>query len=914
METEAETEMNPESGTETWDKLPLELMDKLAEKETYRRDVYRPIYSLHKWWARRPGSTFRNLGLAALTDDTITKDDILTERNSGSHDGLYIDSYNEQINPDDEHVDRDVAVLDPFAGGGTTLVELNRLGVDVTGYELNPVAWWTEKKSMDDVNLDVLEREFDRILAEVRDELGDHYMTIDPETGQECEVLYYFQSQKIPCLTCDEEVQLFPRYQLAKTKKTRPGALYCPNQDCDDRIIELENRSAGLDEGVDIKFADGEIVTLSEDDGRDADLTISEDGNDVCPNCGQQFDPSDGNAGYGKYVCSNGHKHDIKETLQRHDEIGTFERFAIQYVDPQGAKKFKEISDNDVERETAANEEFGERRDDLIIPEQRLPADLAEHRSTEALLIYNYKQFNELFTKRHLLTYGLLFKKAWNVHNKEFEGADAQNIAEFLITAISNNLEYNGKLVKWHYGQSKSGHVFERHAFVPRVQPIEGNPINTQQNSNALQNFYDKVYEGKEYCAEPFEKIKNRKQGKMEQFYIDRESISADCVESLNCSTAEKINRDAGTIDYIITDPPYYDNVQYSKLSDYFYVWLRECLEDEYEEFEPELVPKAREIVANKNANKGEEFFVESLANVFSECHRVLKSDGEMVFTYHHNENEAWSVILEALIGSGFTVTGAYPVQSEMPNNPHISELDNAEYDILIFANKDDTDEVITLSELEQDLFFDLDDIISDEKQRHENLSRADLGVILRGKCMYYYSRHYPNITADGEQVSVTEALEAVDDLIEQTLQGAALVPQSIDPLSEAYAAFVRRGTEDYSTLNKNLLAKNLSVSDLEDETLVDGPREEKRPVPAKERVYHIEQKLNGNGAESAHGNLLAIDKLHYLFHLYITDQNAIEYLREWASDDLEELGEFMAEETGDDRYERALETSLSQF
>jgi hypothetical protein len=271
-------------------------------------------------------------------------------------------------------------------------------------------------------------------------------------------------------------------------------------------------------------------------------------------------------------------------------------------------------------------------------------------------------------------------------------------------------------------------------------------------------------------------------------------------------------------------------------------------------------------------------------------------------------------VILEALIRSGFTVTGAYPVQSEMPVSPHISELDNAEYDILIFANKDDADEAITLSELEQNLFFDLDDIISDEQQRHENLSRADLGVILRGKCMYYYSRHYPDITDDGEQVTVTEALDAVDDLIEQSLQGAALVPQSLDAPSEAYAAFVRRGTEEYSTLNKNLLAKNLSVADLEDETLVDGPREEKRPVPAEERVHHIEQKLTGTGAERGSGTLLAIDKLHYLFHLYITDQNAIEYLREWTSDDLEDFAEFMAEETGDDRYEKALETSLSQF
>ena len=900
MESETKTEMDSEPETETWDKLPLELMDKLAEKETYRRDIYRPIYSLHKWWARRPGSTFRSLGLAALTDDTITKDDILSELHNGSHEGLYLDSYDQRINPDDEYIDRDVSVLDPFAGGGTTLVELNRLGADVTGYEINPVAWWTEKKSMDDVNLDVLEDEFERILVEVRDELGDYYTTIDSETGQECEALYYFQSQRLPCLTCDEEVHLFPRYQLGKIKKTRPGALYCPNQDCDDRIIELDGRSKGLDEGTEVPLADG------------GNVTVSADGNEVCPNCGDEFDPMDGNAGYGKYTCSNGHKHDIKETLNRYDERPSFERFALQYVTPSGEKKFKQFDETDADRVVAAQDRFEELGNDLPIPDQRIPEGLAM--TTGALRNYNYEQFNHLFTERHLLTFGLLFKKAWAVKEREFTDANAQNIAEFLVTATSNCLERNSKLCMWDYGYCQGMNVFKRHAYVPRVQPVEANPLNDYTTLTSVVNFFDKVYEAKKYCRQSFEKVKNTKTGEVEQFYTNEETISETRVNSLYCGTSEQLREDDKSVDYIITDPPYYDNVQYSTLSDYFYVWLRECLHEEYEEFNPELGPKAREIVAKRKGPKDEDFFIETLINAFKESNRVLKDDGELIFTYHHNENEAWSVILEALIRSGFTVTGAYPVQSEMPVSPHISELDNAEYDILIFANKDDADEAITLSELEQNLFFDLDDIISDEQQRHENLSRADLGVILRGKCMYYYSRHYPDITDDGEQVTVTEALDAVDDLIEQSLQGAALVPQSLDAPSEAYAAFVRRGTEEYSTLNKNLLAKNLSVADLEDETLVDGPREEKRPVPAEERVHHIEQKLNGNGAERGSGTLLAIDKLHYLFHLYITDQNAIEYLREWTSDDLEDFAEFMAEETGDDRYEKALETSLSQF
>ena len=898
--------------TKTWDKLPLNLMDELAEKETYRRDVYRPVYSIHKWWARRPGSTFRCLSLAAMTDGDISKEDILTRRNSGSHDGLYVDSYDQQINPSDEHIDRDVTVLDPFAGGGTTLVESNRLGADVIGYELNPVAWWTEKKSMDDVDLDILEQEFDRILGEVRDELNEYYTTTDPETGQECEALYYFQSQRIPCLTCDEEVQLFPRYQLMKTKKTQPGFLYCPNQECDSRIIKLNDRERGLEKGTDVVFENGGAEILRQGSHREAEATITEDGNEVCPNCGCEFDPMDGNAGRGKYTCSNGHKHDIKETLQRRDEIPQFDRFAIQYIDPRGDKRIKEFDEEDAKRLKSAQEKYEDIQGRLPIPEQKISENLSEHRSTEALLLYNYQQYQDLFTRRHLLTFGLLFQKAIEVSGKDFESDNSQNISEFLITAFSSALERNSKLCGWDYTYGQGWSLFKRHAFVPRVQPVESNPLNERGTLTSVQNFFSKVYTAKEYCEHPFEKIKNPKTGDVEQFFVEDESISEDRVESLNCKTAERIEEDNESVDYIITDPPYYDNVQYSFLSDYFYVWLRECLQDEYKEFQSELVPKAREIVANKGVNKDEEFFVDSLANVFSECHRVLNQDGEMVFTYHHNENEAWSVILEALIKSGFTVTGAYPVQSEMPNNPHISELDNAEYDILVYANKEQADEEITLTELRKNLFFELQDMAAAERERHEDLSKADLGVILRGKCMYYYSRHYPNVYSEGEQAGIDEALDTVDSIIEQVLEGSVNLPASIDPVSQAYAAFCQRGGEEFDDLNKHLLAKNLNVSDLEDEKLVKGPRDKKEPLTADERITYIEGKLNKNGKDD--DRLLDVDKVQYLFHLYKTDQNTVEYLKEWKTEELEELADFMSEVTGDDRYENVMDMGITQF
>lgn len=843
----------------TWDKLPLNLMDEFAGRESHSRHHYRPIYSLHKWWARRSGTTFRTLGIAAMSDSGVGKDDILRRISSGGADGRYFQKEGGGL--------EDAKILDPFMGGGTTVVETNRLGAEITGYELNPVAWWTTKKSIDDVDMEKLENEFEEMVSDIREDIEEYYITTDPQTGEQEEIQYSLQSQRIPCLTCEEEVNLFKNYKLGANKSTSTAGVYCPNPACENPVITF-NR--------DIKDEE------------------------TCPACGTEFDPSQGNCGRGKYTCSNGHKHDIKETLQRLDERPEFDIYAIKYKTSGGKENFKQPDNDDKDRIERAEDEYVRLEDELPIPQQKIP----EGDETQPLLNYNYEYFYELFTPRHRLTHGKLMERARAAENK--------NIAEFLITAVSNMLTMNGLLTLWDSRRQYADWVFKRHAFIPRVQPVEANPLNERGGRTSIQNFFDRIYKAKKYCKEPFEKVKNTKTGDTEDIYIKNESVDESRIDSLNCKTSERMSEDDGSVDYVITDPPYYDNVQYAELSDYFYVWLREVLKEYYEEFEPELVPKAREIVSNKNANKDEEFFVEALTNVFSESYRVLKEGGELIFTYHHNENEAWSVILESLIQSGFTIAGAYPVQSEKANSTHISDLDNAEYDILLFANKERTDEEITLTGLRQNLFFELQDIIQEERERHDDLGQADLGVILRGKCMYYYSKHYPNVYSDGEEVDIDTALDTVDSVIEQVLEDSVNLPQAIDPLTQSYAALCKRGTEDYDQLNKYLLAKNLNVSDLEDEKLVRGPREEKEPVTADERINYIEGKLNKNGKGA--DSLLDIDKVHYLYHLYKSDQNTVEYLKEWKTDDLEELADFMTDVTDDERYESVMDMGLQQF
>ena len=121
-----------------------------------------------------------------------------------------------------------------------------------------------------------------------------------------------------------------------------------------------------------------------------------------------------------------------------------------------------------------------------------------------------------------------------------------------------------------------------------------------------------------------------------------------------------------GSIDWFITDPPYADNVMYSELSDYFYVWLRQALKDTYPAFSPLLVNDAREAVHNPGRGRDGDFYTEVLGNVFAESGRKLRSGGRLVFTFHHAGEDAWSQVEQALVHAGFVVERWWPVHAEM--------------------------------------------------------------------------------------------------------------------------------------------------------------------------------------------------------------------------------------------------------
>lgn len=165
---------------EPWQKLPLEHLRDIHELELYAGQHHRPVYTWFRSFGRRPGSLVRFLLLASLTDSSVQSSDILEYDESTGWDGLYLD---EQPL---EYVD--ATVIDPMLGSGSTVFEGSRLGLDVMGFEYNPVMWWVVRQTARNPGRQ-LEEDFAEFQSEVQEEVGGLFGNDGDET-----VLSYFRT------------------------------------------------------------------------------------------------------------------------------------------------------------------------------------------------------------------------------------------------------------------------------------------------------------------------------------------------------------------------------------------------------------------------------------------------------------------------------------------------------------------------------------------------------------------------------------------------------------------------------------------------------------------------------------------------------------------------------------------------
>lgn len=585
---------------------PIVEVSRVAEQESWRKEVNRPIYHIHKWWATRLGSVFRAINLAALSPDTADVWESFYQRH---------------------HLSKKI-VLDPFMGSGTTLGEALKLGAKAVGCDINPVSTFLVRQALSKVPEEELHKAFKELERSVAPEIRHYYQTRDPETGDLIPVLYFFWVKTVD--TPDgETVPLFDRYVFAQDvypKKKPKAQIICPS--C------------------------WHVNT----DRYDATALI-------CLHCQHSFNPQEGPAS-GQYVTTKtGKRYRIKDLLS--EEVPPTQRlYAMLALRANGDKVYIQARAEDQALYAEAEKRLS--RESLPLPTLKVRSG----HNTDQARGYNYLHWRDFFNARQLLCLGLLLRQILRIENVA--------VQEQIICLFSSTLEFNNLFCSYKgEGTGAVRHMFSNHILKPERMPLENSVWGTEKSSGTFSTLFEsRLIRAKRYLDEPFEVALDI--GLFGDIRQSRKVTASDPISVSNISSWEELqNEEKGvlilngnsaqlpipdeSIDAVVTDPPYFDFVHYSELSDFFFAWLAPVLKNRYQWFDRPDSSDAGEV-----QRKDPQVFSQQLSSVLSECRRVLKNDGVLAFSFHHSREEGWAAIYTAITGAGLEVVAAHPVHAEL--------------------------------------------------------------------------------------------------------------------------------------------------------------------------------------------------------------------------------------------------------
>ena len=901
---------------------PIVEINRLAVPE---RNAFKPIYQMHKWFARRASCVFRAILLGALKPAGTN---IMTE--------FYKDH-------SDDPDTKGKVVLDPFMGGGTTVVEALRLGCKVVGIDLNPVAWFIVKTEVTPVDLADLEAAFQQLANRVvpwsgkplRETLLDLYKTDAPWTVDKApklpksDVIYTFWVKSAICTSsvCRKQVPLFSEYIVAAKS---PSIRYYPDCVCpkchkkfdweiepatlvdDPKLMVHSTAFSGGTGRSNVRWTYAHElggVFVCQGTGTNGQSAVRtgwlDKGEVACPYCheivkpripsdkkkrkkvpltvlfcpktedvfqwrgdlavgtlvtspaGHKFDPHLGNAREkGRYICPHcGNNEAVIESIRSlpEDQLLPMHAFGLQAYaagcdssnDPAKRKAdHAELFDDGSEQADEPAEEVVEGTDvvydgpyippthNLVLKQsgkyyaRHAPTDLASYQKAEklwtkhkdtlpypkshvppgektssGLLSHHYRYWHQMFTPRQLLALSTLL-----------DGIKAEsNIGcqEVLLSAFFSLIEGSNIFARYKTDQSKSESskgVFSRHDFQPKMTPCEDQVWGVKYGKGFVP-WFEICRGGKKWAKTPNDssydadgslvRITDGSCAEASAVHVteigmDHRAANIRCGDSRNLAEAKFVKAD-----FIITDPPYADNVNYAELADFFYVWLRLVLKDRYSFFLPEYTPKQAEIVENKSRGVSAMDFGKGLEEVFTSGHNVLIDGGLLVFTFHHAEGTAWESLLSAVMTAGFEIASIYPIQSEGETSLHLQDNEAISYDLIHVCRKRRVEDVAvkrSWAGLRQVIRQRAkEEIARIELGRYGNqpLAAADVRMVLIGKCLEVYSRHYGAVLDwDGQPFPLRSALQDIRMMVEQLVTKETPLPselESADPFSQVW-------------------------------------------------------------------------------------------------------------------------------
>ena len=746
---------------ENW--LPIDILSAESIRERTSMTALPPTYYLHVWWARRPLITSRAAILGGvlpewsqdwpshLLDRFTTEDDyhrwfvefigiygdpaearkLINWANSK---GIQLKSnpYGDArraflVNPNTDDIQimedllehtwqtRELTLIDPFSGGGSIPFESMRYGFNTIANDLNPVAATILKATLDyparlgPAFADVMHNWNSIWVDRVQKKLAPFF----PRKTNES-IFAYLWARTISCPSTGKSVPLSPNWWLKRGSEPVSVRLVADPH--------MKSPQFVLAKGVDVKKANPDVGTISR---------------------GAARSPWTGETISGDYIKSEAQAGRMGQIL-----------YAVVIKPSTGGIDFRTPSEEDLLAVSLAEEEVRKRMP-VWITKDLLPMEAFPSGNDNRPLRYGMPKWADFFSPRQLLamvTYLEVVKELEAEIQREVSEIEAQALTTYLGMILDKCPNYNSLLTSWHASRSVLRSVFDRHDFSFKWTFGEFDASNNlpawamEQINKAYKELADLIF--------PAQK----------SFFSVANKHPVDALTVMKSSAANLPQLKDNSVHNITVDPPYYDNVQYAELSDFFYVWLKRSVGHLFPEFfTDELTNKDDEAVANparfesmgratssrSKKDLAEQDYEHKMAAAFREMHRVLHPHGVLTVMFTHKRVEAWDTLASALIGAGFTIKASWPVHTESEHSLHQAKKNAAASTILLVCRKREHDEAEPV--WWDDLQSQVRRVAREKAQEYvqQGISGVDLYISTFGPTLSVISEQWPVLTSE---------------------------------------------------------------------------------------------------------------------------------------------------------------------
>ena len=736
--------------------LPLEAINAESAREKSIRHGHPS--TLHLWWARRPLATARAVIWSSLVDDPSSHPEqfpteeaqqqererlfgILTRLvkwENSNDEGILAEAKAEIMKSTNGNPP---ALLDPFAGGGAIPLEAQRLGLEAHAHDLNPVAVMINK-AMIEIPPKFAGRSPVNPEAQRQGAANQGWKGA---AGLAEDVRYYGEWMKQEA--CKRIGHLYPKAKLEDGSEATVIAwiwartVKCPNPACGCEMPLVRSFTLSKKKGHEawIKATyttDGFEYTVQQGSHKE-EGTVDRKGA-TCLKCGSSVDfPYIRNAGKNGQMNSK-----------------------LIAVVAEGSHGRVYLSANSEQLHAA----IVVRPEDY--PDAKLPKNPRDFKTPN----YGLTTFADLFTNRQLTaltTFSSLVSEAqqkaeadavaagvFNDHIALSEGgsgarAYGEAVGVYLAFGVSRMTDIDNALCRWEVTKTQVRNLFSRQAIPMVWDYAENNVFN-----NAAGDYTTSLGS----IIKVIERFEQQKEGTVRQFDAQSDSGLRNVVVS--------------------TDPPYYDNIGYADLSDFFYVWMRQALKETYPKlFRTMLVPKAEELVATPyrfdgSVEKARDFFEDGMFNTCCRLHDYSRDDIPVTIYYAFKQSETdtedttastgWETMLSAIIRAGFSITGTWPMRTELANRTIASGTNAlASSIVLVCRKRAETAGSVTRREFINALHREMRPAL--EKLQSANIAPVDLAQSAIGPGIGVFSRYKSVLEADGKPMSVRAALQIIN-------------------------------------------------------------------------------------------------------------------------------------------------------